>query len=207
MEKQKNYTNGQRVSPLDVKRYFLLADAGKGLEFKGSNKLEKIAEMKKEIWELDEREVNKRIGRERAEEYDNLEWYADYVGLNKVSPYKGAQGLDERLTSDNIEETARNIRGYENGELNLDYEDDSQEKERKEKLDEFSDKRKSIRENLDVVYENFPLILVPGDDDNEVKCKVDDGNSRVIAYSDAGLEAAPSFYGVKSDSKFYSLAA
>jgi len=204
-----------QVSSEDVKKYFLLANAGKNL-FGSENDLSKIGEMYKrvsdEIFNLDVEELNRRItDKTRLARYDSFDWFRGQIPLKDIGPWPKMSGLDLRLTTGNITETARDIEAIRNGEIILPYKDKAERGKKEDALSEFLKKSNSIRENLDFVYERFPIILFPGGEvrekdynkwarENSVPlCNIfehdlDDGNIRAVSYSLEGIDQTPCFY-------------
>lgn len=208
---------GNQVTKDDVKRYFLLANAGKRLfDFnrKKSRRLEEGYEhIFDEIFNLETRELNERItDKVRLGRYDNFSWCKGEQSLNEIGPWPKMKSLDARLTTGNIIDTAEAIEGVRNGKIILSYDDIDEKKKREDALGDFSSKSKSIRDNLDFIYERFPIILFPGGEIREKDyntwarendaplCEIyrfdlDDGNSRAVNYALEGLDKSPCFYG------------
>jgi hypothetical protein len=122
-------------------------------------------------------------------------------------------GLDIRLTTGNILDTAQAIQDARDGRLVLSYEENSELEKRNSAFRRFLEKSDSIRTNLNLIYERFPIILFPGGEvrekdynvwareNNAPICEIfkhdlDDGNSRAISYAFEGIESAPCFYGI-----------
>ncbi len=207
------------VSSLDVKKYFLLADAGKEL-LKEPRTPSQLHEMYDQIIEsvfnLTDSEVNQKIKDPvRLERYSSLDWYSGVINLDDIGPYPKLKGLDARLTTGNVPQTAIEIERVRKGEIILDYENHPEEKEVKEaKFQRLVNHLPSFQRNLTFVYENFPIILLPsrtirGDYNNWVKTEklnlplcdifshdIDDGSERAVNYALAGMKSIECFYSV-----------
>ena len=197
----------------DLKRYFLLADAGKKLFESGSSDLEeKYKRILDEIFGLTEEELDEKItDKDRLARYNRFDWHQGQLPLDDIGPWPKMSGLDARLTTGNIEDTAGYIERVRSGDIVLNYADKQEEEERTNSLDSFLEKSRSIRDNLEFVYERFPIILLPGGEirereyniwarENDVplceifKHDLDDGNSRAVSYALEGIDHAPCFY-------------
>ncbi len=206
-----------QISNENVKRYFLLANAGKNL-FESGDDTPRLEEKYKrifdEIFGLTGKELNERItDKVRLARYDRFDWHQGQLPLRDIGPWPKMYSLDARLTTGNIEDTARDIGRVKKGKLVLQYKDKREEDKRNNAFNRFLEKSRSIRDNLDFVYERFPLILFPGGEirekdyntwareNNSPLCKVfghdlDDGNNRAVSYALEGINHTPCFYGI-----------
>ena len=207
------------VSRDNVKRYFLIADAGKKL-FENRCKTFKLEEEYKnildEIFGLSEEELNKRItNKVRLARYDSFDWCQGQLLLRDIGPWPKMYSLDARLTTSNVVDTARDIKRVKSGELVLFYEDKKEEEKRTNAFNKFLKKSRSIMTNLDFVYERFPIIIFPGGEirekdyntwakeNNAPLCKIfeydlDDDNNRAVSYALKGITQVSCFYGKNS---------
>ena len=204
-----------QISNEDIKRYFLLANAGKKL-FEHENCVSGLKEKYKhildEIFSLTKEELDEKItDKVRLSRYDWFDWYQGQMPLKDIGPWPKMNSLDARLTTGNIKDTARDIEKVKKGKLVLPYEDKREKKKRENAFCRFLKKSNSIRDNLDFVYERFPIILFSGgeirekdyntwaQENNAPLCEIfghdlDDGNNRAVSYALEGIDNAPCFY-------------
>jgi len=199
----------------NVKRYFLLANAGKKLFESGNGTLrleEKYKRIFDEIFGLTRGELDERItDKVRLVRYDRFDWHQGQLPLRDIGPWPKMHSLDIRLTTGNIEDTARDIEKVKKGKLVLQYGDKREEEKRTNAFHRFLEKSGSIRDNLDFVYGRFPLILFPSGEIREkgyntwirenssplcmvFEYDLDDGNNRAVNYALEGIDHAPCFY-------------
>lgn len=202
-----------------MKKYFLLANAGKKLFKQPRVRLkhsldDEYKRIVDEISTLEETELDERITDEvRLGRYDNFDWYRGQKALVDIGPWPKMYSLDVRLTTGNVIDTARDIKRVKNGKLVLPYEDRKEMEKRTNAFRRFLEKSESIRANLDFLYERFPIILFPGGEvrekdynlwareNNAPLCQIfeydlDDGNNRAVSYALEGIVSVPCFYGV-----------
>lgn len=198
-----------RVTRDEVKRYFLLANKGKGffkdrklsrseLEDSYHGALEGFKKLEEP--QLDDLFRDKI----RLQRYNEMTWYKTTAAFSEMGSWPKMIGLDIRLTTGNITDTAEEVRIRRDKKLDLYI-----PKKFWEKLD-------SLEDNLAFVFPRFPLILFPGGEvrekdyntearkNGEPLCKifrydVDDGNNRAVAYSLSGMGAAHVFTGVRNE--------
>ncbi len=209
------------VLSIEVKRYFLLADAGKALFGKEKNIFQLAEDYKRifdEIFSLEETYLDERIkDKLRLDRYNSVNWHRSYVNFETIGPYPQMKGLDARLTAGNVPETTRMIEDLRDGKLDLEYTDKEEKEKRQAKFQRFLNKSSSFQRNLIFVYENFPMVLLPsgtirGDYNHWIEteklnlplCRnlehdLDDGSERAINYSMAGIKSAECFYGTPKD--------
>lgn len=208
-----------KVSSNEVKRHFLLADAGKESFNDGEKTIYQLEEKYKRIFDqifsLKDEEVNERIrDKVRLERYDSLDWYRGLVNLEDIGPYPKMKGLDARLTVGNVPETALEIERVKNGNRILDYGDIEEKAKREEKFQKLLTRSESFQRNLSFIYERFFPILLPsgmirGEYNDWVRteklnlplCKIlnydaDDGSERLVNYALAGRESSECFYAI-----------
>src|SRR3989338_7034127 len=187
------------ISTEDVKRYFLLANKGKGLFVNPPNSKDLEEAYKRtfdEIFSLSTEGLNELItDKTRLARYDSFNWSYGLVSLGDIGPWPKMSSLDVRLTTGNILDTSEDIRKVECGELALPYTDIGEKEKRTNAFKRFLEKSRSIRDKLDFVYERFPIVLFPGGEvrendynvwareNNSPLCKIfghdlDDGNNR-----------------------------
>ena len=112
-----------KVPAIEVKRNFLLANAGKRLFESGNNspKLEEEYErIKEEIFSFGVEEFDERItDKVRLARYDSFDWYSGQKSFENIGPWPKMHSLDARLTTGNITDTARAIEEVKNGQIVL----------------------------------------------------------------------------------------
>ena len=193
----------------EVKRYFLLANKGKG--FFKERKLSR-RELEDAYFnallnfnKLEECQLDKLFrDKVRLQRYNEMSWYKTTDAFSEMGPWPKMKGLDIRLTTGNILETADGIRIVR------------QEKSNLYVPEKFWAKLDSLEENLDFIYPNFPLVLFPGGEvrekdyntwareNSEPLCRIfkydiDDGNNRAVAYALSRFNEASVFVGVRND--------
>jgi len=209
----------EKVSPIEVKKYFLLANAGKRLfaSLKNKQKLEeKYQRIRDEIFDLDGERLDLRItDKVRLTRYDSFDWYKCYRALSDVGVWPKMCSLDARLTTGNVLETAKMIKEDRKGKVVLHYDDAREMKKRTNAFKKFLGKSESIKKNLGFIYDRFPIILFPGGEirgeynswageNNSPLCRIfgndlDDGNARAVSYALEGINEAPCFVGFRKN--------
>jgi hypothetical protein len=191
----------KQVSREEVKRAFLLANAGKEL-FKEEIELEeRYNQLIERYGNFSERELNELISdKVRLKRYENMDWYCSNAHLEEMGVWPKMQGLDINLTTGNVISTINGIQKVIDGNSNLIV------------PKRFLNKSYSIREHSDFLFSRFKPILFPGGEvrendynnwareNNEPLCKVfrydiDDGNSRIVSYALDGIERTPVYIG------------
>jgi len=185
------------ITSLEVKRAFILANAGKNVFLNGasSNSTEsRIRELVLKNQEIGESDADDIIGKEhelRVIRYNALSWYTGEVDFTNMGCFHGMCGLDFNLTKGSVLETAKEFERFP---------------------DELKRKIESIVRFYNLVSKNFLPILVPGGLERQFwynehwKGKVghfhriyehdiDDGNSRCVAFAYMGLQSIKSYYG------------
>jgi hypothetical protein len=195
----------ETICQLEVKRYFLLANALKDKtkhhKQLGLNILEE--EYKRELdWlnGLDDEGLSARItDKIRLKRYDSMNWGKGIKPLENAGVWPKMQGSDISLTTGNVPETARLI-----GE--------AIQRNNSKIPEKLKAKIESMRELSGFVYERFPLIFFPGGEVREKDyniwargndkplCKIyefdiDDGCTRAVAYALEGIQEAPVYFG------------
>lgn len=193
-----------------MKKYFLLANAGKGffkIEKIGRNGLEDMYHAKlKELDEMDENDFDSRFkDKVRLKRYNEMEWTRSEALLEEMGSWPKMGSLPIEFTLENIPEVAKMVKLYRQGEVNV-------RNENKEKTEKRAAKLESMVQYVDFVRPNFPLILFPGGEVREndyniharennlplvkiFRYDIDDGNNRAVSYVLAGLKDAPVFIG------------
>ncbi|MBI3623044.1 hypothetical protein HY212_03115 [Candidatus Pacearchaeota archaeon] len=194
------------ISTLEVKRWFLLANAMKE-EFRHHKELGidvLVEEYKRELdylQGLNEDKLSKRItDKVRLQRYDSMAWHNADINLSDAGVWPKMQGMDILLTIGNVSETALEVRKVLEGRSEKDI-----PPETKKKIE-------SIISIADFIYPRFPVIVFPGGEvrekdynswarkNNEPLCKIfdydiDDGCTRSIAYSLEGIKTIPTLIG------------
>lgn len=209
--------DNEKVSTIEVKKYFLLANAGKKLfnppERKSKARLEDEYNcIIDEIFGLNGQELDERItDKVRLARYNTFDWYRGKGNLLGIGPWPKMNSLDIMLTTGSIPDTAQAVKDVQAGKRMMPCSDEGEREKRANAFKHFLDVSQSIRENLDFVYERFPIILFPGGEVREKDyntwakendkplCKIfehdlDDGNNRAVSYAMSGLQKAPCFY-------------
>ncbi len=199
----------KKINRIEVKKYFLLANAGKGL-FKEKIENNRIQDSYLELLEkfnnMEEEQLNDLFrDKTRLKRYESMEWHKCNVALKEMGSWPKMSGLPIEFTTSNIPETAKTIDQFNIKHINI-------PKDKLEKILNFIKKSGSIIEHLEFIEPNFPLILFPGGEirekdynnwareNNQPLCKIfkydiDDGNNRAVAYSSSGFKDAPAFFG------------
>lgn len=206
--------SADKVDRTEVKKYFLLADAGKELFAQGPifnrNELQEIySDVLRAYNNLQEEELDEHItDKVRLDRYNSMDWYRCDIALGEMGPWPRMKGLPIEFTIGNIPETARMLDECKKGNVSV-------LEERMEIIRICVKKVRSIITNIDFVRPNFPLILFPGGEirekdynvwareNGEPLCRIfrydiDDGSERAVAYASSGLDKAPVYFGVRN---------
>ncbi len=205
----------QKIPIREVKKYFILADAGKYLfnrerELGRSELEDSYYGLLYRLNQMEEEEFDERItDKVRLQRYNDMEWFKGEEYFTNMGSWPKMAGLPIEFTTGNIPETAKMLREFKNGRINV--------------SNKLADKTKycvkkvgSIIRNIDFIYQNFPLILFPGGEvrekdynnwakeNNEPLCEIyeydiDDGNNRAVSYALTGLKDAPVYIGARKD--------
>jgi hypothetical protein len=204
-----------QVHVIEVKRNFLLANAGKNLFIPLKRRLEdEYQRVIDEIFSLDEKDLDERItDKVRLSRYNNFDWYKGQGNSAQIGTWPKMCSLDARLTTGNVLDTAQMIEEFRKGNIKFQYDNKDEMEKRTDAFRKFLGKSNSIRRNLDFIYQRFPIILFPGGEVREKDYNVwarennspihtifeydlDDGNSRAVSYALEGIQVSPCFFGV-----------
>jgi len=206
------------ISTTEVKKHYILADLlGRQFrtDYSPSQKeiKEKFIRLKETLWATSESEVDSKLNEIRMARYeglyDSLNWTLENVALSEMGPYPGMSEINYNFTTDSIQSTATKINGHGTGRATI-----TSTNEQEKNLQNLLKKIGSMEKVLSFLYENLPLILVPGGtqreqfhnaeikDKKDPLCRIlnydiDDGNSRALLYAIHGLETASSLVGRK----------
>ncbi len=200
-----------QISRIDVKRTFLLADAGK--KFMTEEDYEKKYVLARERFRnQDEGELNDQIkDKVKLGRYDSMDWFSGVEQLADMGTWPKMKGLPVEFTVGSVIDASLMIRRAQVGVIDV-------PSENVNKYIQAVETYYAIVKRVDFIKDNFPLILFPGGEvrendynlwagkNNQPLCQIfkydiDDGNSRALSYALLGMEDAPYFVGVR-DSRF-----
>ncbi len=203
-----------KVSRREVKKYFLLANAGKEFFKKGTHfgideLQDKYHAKLKEFIDMEEKALDERIrDKIRLGRYNEMDWHTGNVKLKEMGSWPEMKGLPIEFTTGNIPDVARLIGKFKNGTMS------GYGPEKLEKISRCVERLDSIGRNVNFVRPNFPLILFQGGEIREehndwarenyrllcniFRYDIDDGSERAVSYSLAGLEDAPVYFGQRA---------
>ena len=221
-----------KVNAIDVKRSFILANAMKspfesGENTSSENLVKIFNEEKDKYMKFNEQNLNglinglelgkslEEIGRmeellenqDRVTRYEKLLWSYGSVGLNKIGAWPEMRGIDPRLTTSNILNTALEIYNYSHKSTKYNFSD-----KRKANIEALVRLIESMKSNP--LIERLPLILVPGNsirgenykkwvmenhkdyhEHNISLLGVDEGNVRAVTLALMGKDKVLSYVG------------
>ena len=189
----------KQVSREEVKRAFLLANAGKKIFSDNLNPTEEefydsYRKIKQELESINAGEVDYRIGSRhmvRLVRYNSLEWFRGIKSFENMGSWHDMGGLDFKLTNGNILDTAKNFGTF-------------REKTKNRII--------SISKYINLIRENFPPVIIPGGLERELwynqtirsldqkpheiyEFDVDDGNLRCVALALSGFKETEVYFG------------
>lgn len=217
----------EKVNVIDVKRSFILTHAMKSPFESGEGIIKSYYEEKEKYIEYDEEKLDRLMNglelgksleeintskeifkdQDRITRYRKLSWSQGLVSLRDMGAWPEMRGIDPRLTTENIINTAQEM--YKHTQEITKY--------------NFSDKRKVNIESLENLIESMksnpviftlPIILVPGDSirgeaykkwvmenhkdyhkHNTKLLGIDEGNVRALTFTFLGKDKVPSYIG------------
>ncbi len=144
---------------------------------------------------------------DRVKRYHELSWKYGLVNLNEMGAWPETRGIDPRLTTGNIIDTAQEVDSYSRGNVKYRF-----SKKRKANIESLISLIESMKSNP--LIEKLPLILVPRQsigglgyqswvmenhkdyhEHNTHLLGIDDGNVRALTHVLLGKKEVPSYVG------------